>query len=152
MDFILALTEIFSDFTSQVAFRKSVQHQHRHEHLRVSGSQKSGECCRSAVRHIIALITTVLLGQHVEVIFFFNRPSVCLSDVANEEQYRLRGGINQTLRVQPPPAARRSQVVQREVHSHQQPQRLLPPHRQVLSELTQHVVSIWIPCSFCVFT
>lgn len=70
VDFILALTEIFSDFTSQVAIRKSVQHQHRHEHLRVSGSQKSGECCasdilefsESAARHIIALITTVLLS------------------------------------------------------------------------------------------
>lgn len=53
MDFILALTEILSYLTSQVAVRKSVQHQHRHKHLRVSGSQKSGECCaESAARHI----------------------------------------------------------------------------------------------------
>lgn len=29
---------------SQVAFRKFVQHQHRHKHSRVSGLQKSSEC------------------------------------------------------------------------------------------------------------
>ena len=155
MDFILALTEILSYLTSQVAVRKSVQHQHRHKHLRVSGSQKSGECCaESAARHINRLDNhspPVRAGGSMWRCFFSNRPSVCLSDITNEEQYRLRGGINQTFCVQPPPAARRSQVIQREVHSHQQPQCLLPPHRQVLSELTQRLVSIWISCSFSIF-
>lgn len=63
---------------------------------------------------------------------------VCLLDILNQEQYRVHRGINQTLCIQPPPAARRSQVVQREVHTGQQPQCLLPPHSQVKSELTKH--------------
>lgn len=70
-------------------------------------------------------------------LFVSKRPSVCLADITNKEQYRVRGGINQTFCVQPPPAARRGQVVQREVHSHQQPQRLLPPHSQVTPEQTR---------------
>lgn len=65
--------------------------------------------------------------------FDFNRPSVCLADPSNEKQYRVRRGINQTLCVQPPPPAWRSQVIQREVYPHQQPQCLLPPHSQVKS-------------------
>lgn len=59
---------------------------------------------------------------------------VCLVDILNQEQHGVRGGINETLCVQPPAAAGGGQVVQCEVHTCQQPQCLLHPHRQVALE------------------
>lgn len=57
-------------------------------------------------------------------LFFF-------TDISNKVQFRVCGRLNQTVCVQPAPAAWRSQVAQCEVHPCQQPQRLLPAHSQV---------------------
>lgn len=141
------LTVTLSGFISQAAVRKSVQHQHQHKYLRVPGSQKSSECYKSDVHHYsgiqrIGRFAYNCIANHSPLfsdggsmwkLFVSNRPSFCLVELPNKEQCRVRRGINQTLCVQPPPAARRSQVFQREVHSRQQPQCLLPPHSQVMS-------------------
>lgn len=73
-------TSSFSDcdsLISQVAIRKFVQHQHWHKHLRVSGSQKSSECCKERPSpssrhleiHVITWQTSCLWRrQHVEAL------------------------------------------------------------------------------------
>lgn len=138
----LTLTVFFTTFLFQVSFRKLIQHQYKHKHLRVPGSQKSS-------KSIVDLVAFQEIGEsaaycaanHCPVVrgsdsmwklFVSNSLSVCVTDIANEEQYRLCRRLNQALCVQPPPAAWRSQVFQHKIYSHWKPQRLLPPHSQVI--------------------
>lgn len=67
---------------------------------------------------------------------------MCVLDLPNQEQFGLRGGIYSAVCVQPTAAAGGGQVVQREVHTRQQPQRLLAAHRQVAPPLPRSALSL----------
>lgn len=56
---------------------------------------------------------------------------VCVLDIPNQEQFGVCGGVNSAVCVQPAAAAGGGEVIQREVHTRQQPQRVLAAHRQV---------------------
>lgn len=73
----LALTVIFSDFISQVAIRKFVQHQHWHKYLRVSGSQKSSECCKSDVHHYSGIQRISWLAYNCIAVLLFVAEAAC---------------------------------------------------------------------------
>lgn len=82
-------------------------------------------------------------------LFVSNRRFVCVADVPNEKQHRVCRGINQTLCVQPSPAAGGSQVLQCEVHACQKPQCLLSPHSQVTTTVIHQVEQHWAPLNLC---
>lgn len=74
----------------------------------------------SAGWHVIASQSScVRQRQHVELVYLYNRSSLCLSDIINQEQHRIHRGIHQTICVQPSTPAWRNQVIQREIHTHQ---------------------------------
>lgn len=69
-------------------------------------------------------------------LFAANRPCVCLADIPNKEQLRVCRRLNQALCLQSHAAAWGNKVLQREVHAHPKPQRLLPSHSQVTIFIT----------------